>query len=247
MENEKVEIMQIPFDKLTQKELLQKHLYKRIEKEQRTFIVTANPEIVMQTRIDHIYKESVQSADYIIPDGAGIVVASKILGNPIEERVTGFDLMFRLLSYADKHNLSCYFLGATEEVNESAVNHVISQYPGIVIAGRHNGYFTNDDEVAKHVAATKPDFVFAALGFPKQEKWIAAHQHIFEKGVFMGVGGVFDILAGQVSRAPRIWIKLNLEWAYRLIKQPFRWKRILKAFEFMFRIVLGRNKNKAGS
>lgn len=234
----KVEIMHIPFDKLTEKELLQEHLYDRINNEQKTYIVTANPEIVMQTRIDQVYKESVLSANYIVPDGAGIVIASKILGNPIQERVTGFDLMFKLLSYADKHNLSCYFLGATEEVNERAVNSVISQYPGIVISGRHHGYFKDDEEIARTVSAANPDFVFAALGFPKQEKWIAAHLHLFQKGVFMGIGGVFDILAGEVNRAPRFWINLNLEWAYRLIKQPFRWKRILKAFEFMFRIVL---------
>ncbi|WP_245609679.1 WecB/TagA/CpsF family glycosyltransferase [Terribacillus saccharophilus] len=235
-----VEIMDIPFNKLTQKELLQQHLYPRINNGQRTYIVTANPEIVMQTRVDAVYKKSVKSADYIIPDGAGVVIASKILGNPIEERVTGFDLMFKLLSYAEKHNLSCYFLGAKQEANERAVNRVRSQYPGIRIAGSHHGYFNAEAEaaVAEQAAATKPDLIFVAMGFPRQENFIAAHKHLFEKGVFMGVGGVFDILAGEMKRAPQAWIKMNLEWLYRLIKQPFRWKRILKAFEFMFRVLI---------
>jgi N-acetylglucosaminyldiphosphoundecaprenol N-acetyl-beta-D-mannosaminyltransferase len=232
--------MDIPFNKLTQKELLQQHLYPRISTGQRTFIVTANPEIVMQTRVDENYKASVLNADYIIPDGAGVVIASKLLGEPIEERVTGFDLMFRLLSYAEKHNLSCYFLGAKQEANDRAVNRVRSEYPGIRIAGSHHGYFTNDAEIAKEIAETKPDFIFVALGFPKQENWIASHQHLFDKGIFMGVGGVFDILAGEAKRAPRAWIKLNLEWLYRLIKQPFRWKRILKAFEFMLLVFIRR-------
>jgi N-acetylglucosaminyldiphosphoundecaprenol N-acetyl-beta-D-mannosaminyltransferase len=233
-----VEIMDIPFNKVTQNELLQQHLYPRINANKRTYIVTANPEIVMQTRVDATYKKSVKSADYIIPDGAGIVKASKIIGNPIEERVTGFDLMFKLLSYAEKHSLSCYFLGAQQEANDRAVSRVRNSYPGIQIAGSHHGYFSNDEEIAKQVAAAKPDLIFVAMGFPRQENFIAAHLHLFEKGVFMGVGGVFDILAGEVKRAPRAWIKLNLEWLYRLIKQPFRWKRILKAFEFMFRIMI---------
>jgi N-acetylglucosaminyldiphosphoundecaprenol N-acetyl-beta-D-mannosaminyltransferase len=230
--------MGIPFNKLTQKELLQSHLYPRINANQRTYIVTANPEIVMQTRTNATYSASVKKADYIIPDGAGVVIASKILGNPIEERVTGFDVMFKLLSYAEKYGLSCYFIGAKKEVNERAVSRVKTQYPGIRIAGSHHGYFKNDMEVAEQVAAAKPDLIFVALGFPRQENWIADHLHLFDKGVLMGVGGVFDVLAGEVKRAPRPWIKLNLEWLYRLIRQPFRWKRILKAFEFMFLILL---------
>jgi len=232
--------MDIPFSNLTQNELLKDHIYPRINKEEKTFIVTANPEIVMQTRIDDIYKKSVKQADFIIPDGAGVVIASKIQGNPIKERVTGFDLMFKLLNYAEQHHLSCYFLGAKQEVNDRAVAEVKAQYPGIRIAGQHHGYFTDDQslEVARKIAEAKPDFVFVAMGFPRQEKFIATCLPEFDKGVFMGVGGVFDILAGEMTRAPRAWIKLNLEWLYRLIKQPFRWKRILKAFEFMLRALI---------
>ncbi|WP_342747547.1 WecB/TagA/CpsF family glycosyltransferase [Terribacillus saccharophilus] len=235
-----VTVMDIPFSNLTQKELLKEHIYPRINKENKTYIVTANPEIVMQTRIDDVYKNSVKQADFIIPDGTGIVIASKIQGNPIKERVTGFDLMFKLLAYAEKNQLSCYFLGAKQEVNDRAVAKVKAQYPGIKVAGQHHGYFTNDAEVAQKVAVAKPDLIFVAMGFPRQENFIAASLPLFNKGVFMGVGGVFDILAGEMKRAPRPWIKLNLEWLYRLIKQPFRWKRILKAFEFMFRILIRR-------
>ncbi|MFP7479773.1 WecB/TagA/CpsF family glycosyltransferase [Terribacillus saccharophilus] len=236
--NELVDIMGIPFNKLTQLELLEEHVYPRIKNHQRTFVVTANPEIVMQTRIDEIYKKSVKSANYIIPDGAGVVIASKLLGNPIEERVTGFDVMFKLLDFANDNKLSCYFLGAKPESNKRAVEKIKVNYPNLKIAGNQHGYFNDDKQIALEIASVEPDIIFVALGFPKQENWIATHMELFEKGLFMGVGGAFDILAGDVKRAPKIWISLNLEWLYRLVKQPFRWKRILKAFEFMFRIIL---------
>lgn len=238
--SEQVEIMGIPFNKYSEEELLNEYLLPRLSKNERTYIVTANPEIVMQTRIDKVYKDNVMKADFIVPDGAGIIAASKIVKNPIAERVTGYDLMLRLLKIADKKGYSVYLLGASEEVNKQTAENLQKNYPNLIIAGRNNGYFKEDAHILAEIDQVKPDFVFVAMGFPKQENWIGEHLNLFEKGLFMGVGGVFDILAGNIKRAPKIWIKLNLEWLYRLIKQPFRWKRILKAFEFIFRILLRR-------
>ena len=96
----------------------------------------------------------------------------------------------------------------------------------------------DDESIVNDVRKTQPDFVFVALGMPRQEQWIANNIDSFSKGVFMGVGGSFDVVAGEVQRAPEIWIKLNLEWLYRLIKQPSRFKRILKVFEFIFRMII---------
>ncbi|SFE11324.1 N-acetylglucosaminyldiphosphoundecaprenol N-acetyl-beta-D-mannosaminyltransferase [Lentibacillus persicus] len=236
--NDTITIMDIDFVNTTQKELLQNHIAPRLEAEKKSFIVTANPEIVMQTREDPRYKKSVQSADYVTPDGVGVLMAAKYLKLPLKERIAGYDLMLDLLQYANEHKLSCYFLGAKEEVNEKAVAEVKKQFPAIHIAGRHHGYFDIDDEtITSEIERSKADLVFVALGLPRQELWISRHIDKFSKGLFMGVGGSLDGLAGTFKRAPDIWIKLNLEWLYRLLKQPTRFKRILKVFEFMFRII----------
>jgi N-acetylglucosaminyldiphosphoundecaprenol N-acetyl-beta-D-mannosaminyltransferase len=241
LSNEHIKIMDIPFVNITQQDLLKGELYPKLQKKLKSYIVTANPEIVMFAKENKEYKEAILSADYIIPDGAGIVIASKLLKKPLKERVTGFDLMIQLLSYAEGNNLSCYFLGAKEEVVKQAVSRVQGDYPGLQIAGYHHGYFDVDDvSISQRVKEANPDIVFVALGFPKQEVWINKYKSKFPKGLFMGVGGSFDILAGNTKRAPYFWIKLNLEWLYRLIKEPFRWKRILKVFEFIFRIFLFR-------
>lgn len=231
--------MDIPFINLTKHDFLHKCLLPSIKQENKKFIVTANPEIVMKTKEDPSYKNAVLAADYVVPDGVGILMAAKHQKEPLQERVSGYDIMMDLLSYADQQALSCYFLGASEMVNEKAVTEVKKRYPNLKIAGHHHGFFDLDDEqVAADVKNAAADIVFVALGLPRQEMWIHQHLKTFEKGIFMGVGGSFDVLAGEVKRAPQFWIKLNLEWLYRIIKQPFRIKRIFKVFEFMFRTYL---------
>ncbi|GIO23416.1 acetylglucosaminyldiphosphoundecaprenol acetyl-beta-D-mannosaminyltransferase [Oceanobacillus sp. J11TS1] len=237
-----VTVMDIPFVNITKQDLLQEHIYPRLEQKKKTFVVTANPEIVMKTREDAAFKKIVQEADYTVPDGIGIIIAAKWMKTPLQERIAGYDLSLDLLNYANTHQLSCYFLGASEEINQKAVEKVKKDYPNIEIAGNHHGFFELEDyDFAKSVADTQPDIIFVAAGFPKQEKWIAAYKHLFDHGLFIGVGGTFDALAGTVKRAPAFWIKLNLEWFYRLSQQPrTRFKRTLKLFEFMFRVMFNR-------
>ncbi|WP_053072047.1 WecB/TagA/CpsF family glycosyltransferase [Ornithinibacillus contaminans] len=236
---DKVNIMDINFINLSKQDLLEEHLYPQLLSEEKCFIVTANPEIVMRAREDINYKGNVELADYVVPDGAGVVLASKILKRPIEERIAGFDLMLDLLEFANVQKLSCYLFGAKDYVNERAVLEIKRRYPNLNIVGSEHGYSPHADKiVAEQIKLLQPDIILVALGSPAQENWITDNLHQFAKGVFMGVGGSFDVLAGEVKRAPAIWIKLNMEWLYRLLKQPFRWKRILKAIEFMLRIVL---------
>ena len=238
---ETVTIMDINFINTTKEKLINLHLLPRMLRGDKCFVVTANPEIVMKTRDDSKYKKVVQAANYVIPDGAGILIAGQYMKTPIRERIPGFDLMLDILRLAEKEGLSCYFLGGTQSVNEQVVVEVQKRHPTLKIAGNHHGYFTiTDPGIARKMVEAKPDIVFVALGFPTQEKWIARYMDKFSKGLFMGVGGSFDVLAGEVKRAPNGWIKLNLEWLYRLLKQPFRWKRILKVFEFGFRVFLKR-------
>lgn len=236
-----VTIMDIDFYNTTKQNLLENNLFPGLDGERKCFIVTANPEIVMHTREKNEYKMIVQSADYVIPDGIGIIKASNWMKEPLKERIPGFELMLDLLAYADKQELSCFFLGAKEAINEKAVKEVEKSYPGIKIAGRHHGYFDIDDSaVAEQVKKTTPDLIFVALGMPRQEQWIAKYMSEFDKGLFMGVGGSFDTLTGEVKRAPQKWIDLNLEWLYRFLKQPIRFKRLLKVMEFMVRVIFNK-------
>lgn len=235
-----VSIMDIEFSNLTKKSFLENYLYPHIHKQEKCFVVTANPEIVMKAREDPTYKKNIQSADYIVPDGAGVIVASKLMKQPLQERIPGFDLMMDLLRFANEEQLSCYFLGAEPDVNDQMIVEVKQKFPHLKIAGHQHGFFTNEGEILRGVQQSAPDIVLVALGFPRQEEWITKYMPHLSKGIFIGVGGSFDVLAGKVKRAPDIWIKYNLEWLYRILQQPFRIKRIFKVFEFMLRILLNR-------
>lgn len=229
-----VKLMDIDFINISRYSFLKKIVYPAIEQEKKCFIVTANPEVVIATRDDPDFKTIVKSADYVLADGIGVVNASKFINDPIKERVTGVDLMYDLLKYASDNQKRVFFLGAAEEVNVKVTEKVKVEYPGLVIAGRKNGYFNRyDDDLADSIAATKPDIVFVALGAKRQEGWIHHYIDKFDKGIFIGIGGSFDVLGGHVKRAPAIWIKLQLEWLYRLLKEPQRLKRDLKVLEFM--------------
>ena len=239
--SKKVDVLGIEFDHTTKKETIHT-LKKRIMETKKTFIVTANPEIVMHAQRDPQYKKTLQSADYIIPDGIGVIMGAKLLKNPLPERIPGFDLMKDLLHLANKESLRVFFLGAREEVLNKAIDNVKRDYPGIQVAGCHHGFFEeNDSEVVSMVKESSPDMVFVALGFPRQERWIHNNYHLFQKGIFMGVGGSFDVLSGTIKRAPELWRKLNIEWLYRLIKQPQRWKRMAFLPLFILKILRTRN------
>ncbi|HBV23132.1 MAG TPA: glycosyltransferase [Jeotgalicoccus sp.] len=229
-----VKIMDIDFINISKYSFLKNIVYPSIEQEKKCFIVTANPEVVIATRDDPDFKAIVKSADYVLADGIGVINASKLINDPIKERLTGVDLMYDLLQYASDYKKRVFFLGASEEVNIKVIEIVEKDYPGLIIAGRQNGYFNRyDDEIADYIAGTEPDIIFVALGAKRQEDWIHCYMDKFDKGIFIGIGGSFDVLSGQVKRAPEIWIKLQLEWLYRLLKQPYRTKRVLKVFEFM--------------
>jgi N-acetylglucosaminyldiphosphoundecaprenol N-acetyl-beta-D-mannosaminyltransferase len=212
-------------------------LFSNIKSNRKSFIVTANPEIVMYAHDHPTYKKIIQSADMVVPDGYGIILAAKILSTPIMERVAGYDLMVRLLELGNENQLKIYLLGGREETNQKAVVNISRHYPNVKIVGSHHGFFDwEKNKITAEIKATSPDIIFVALGFPKQEQWIARNLDQFSKGLFMGVGGSIDVLAGEVQRAPRIWQKMNLEWFYRLISQPSRWRRMLAIPQFLMQI-----------
>jgi len=180
------------------------------------------------------------SCDVILADGQSVVWASRMLGQPLPERVAGIDLFVRLLELADAKGLSVFLLGATPEVVEKVAAVMATTYPGARLAGYRDGYFDDEAAVAAQIAASAPDMLFLGMTSPKKEKFLERFQPVMNVPVTHGVGGSFDILAGVTKRAPERWQKLGMEWAYRLVQEPRRmWKRYLRT-NVLFSIMIAR-------
>lgn len=237
MEKNFVEIFNIPFINMKKEEIL-KILEQRVVENKKTYVVTANAEIVMYAKENESYFNIITKADYIVPDGIGVVKGAKILKKEIKERVPGIELMGDLLKIANKFNQKVYFYGAKNEVIEKMIKRIESDYPNINIVGYSNGYINDaDNKITDEIINLQPDYVFVAKGAPLQDEWINKVIQKADKGLFMGVGGSFDVLAGEVKRAPEIWQKLNLEWLYRIAGDPKRWKRSMALPKFVIEVL----------
>jgi len=237
MENNFVEIFNIPFINMTKEDIL-KVLEERVKKNKKTYVVTANAEIAMYAKKNISYFNIITKADYIVPDGIGIVKGAKILKKEIKERVPGIELMVNLLEIANKFNQKVYFYGAKEEILEKMIEKIKVEYSNINIVGYSNGYINDDNnEITNDIINLKPDYIFVAKGAPLQDKWIDKVIQKVDSGLFMGVGGSFDVLSGNVKRAPKIWQKLNLEWLYRIAGDPKRWKRSMELPKFVIEVL----------
>lgn len=234
-----VKILGIPIDIITQEEAYNK-LISFIEDATLKKVYTPNPEIVMLAQEDSELLKAIEEADLVLPDGIGLVIASKIKGLGLKERVTGIDTMDRLLDYCGDKKKSIYILGGKPGTAEIACKNIEKKYPGIKIAGFHHGYFQKEDEdhLIAQINSTEPDLLFVCLGAPKQEKWIYQHQEKLKCRIAMGVGGSVDVYAGKVKRAPIAFQKLGLEWFYRLLKEPWRIKRMLVLPKFLVRVLI---------
>lgn len=203
-----------------------KLLIKWLKNNEKKFIITANPETLTMAETDEeISKMLLDNNNSIVPDGIAIVKACKMLNVPVTERIAGVDIADYLLKIANEQKKSLYLFGAKKEVVESLVNKINTDYPNINILGYSDGYVKDRDKVFKEIIKLKPDVCLVALGIPHQEKLIYKHLDKFDKGIFVGVGGSFDVLSGTKKRAPKIFIKLNLEWLYRIMCEPKRLKR----------------------
>ena len=210
-----------------------KECYKLIENKlknkEKEFIITANPETYMLSRRDSEISDMIYNKNnLIVPDGISIVKTSNLLGYNIKERITGVDLAEHLLTLANENKYKVYLFGASEDVMDKLTNAISTKYPNINLVGGTNGYIKDKDGVMNYIKTTNPDIVMLALGIPLQEKLINKHINDFKKGIFIGVGGSFDVLSGTKKRAPRIFIKLNLEWLYRIASEPKRISRFIK-------------------
>lgn len=203
-----------------------KDLKYALENNNKKFIVTANPETFMLGREDsEMSKLLLDKNTTIVPDGIGVVKVARKIGYKVTERITGIDIAEKLLEYGNELHKSIYLFGAKEEVILSMNKVLKEKYPNLVLVGSTNGYVKEKDKVFDEISKLEPDIVLVALGIPMQEKLIYKHLDKFKKGIFIGVGGSFDVMSGHKKRAPKIFIRLNLEWLYRVLCEPKRIKR----------------------
>ncbi|MEG0794542.1 MAG: WecB/TagA/CpsF family glycosyltransferase [Bacilli bacterium] len=202
------------------------------------FIVTVNPETLMMSSNDEILQKLLFDKNTsLVPDGIAVVKACKKVGCPVVERITGIDIASFLLNEGNINNKSIYLFGAKKDVIEALVNKIKKEYKGLKILGYSDGYVSNRDKVFDEIIKLKPDICLVALGIPDQEKLIYKHINKFTKGILVGVGGSIDVLSGKKKRAPKMFIKLNLEWLYRIMKEPKRIKRFWNSnVKFMFKV-----------
>lgn len=190
-------------------------------------VVTANPEIVLRCREDNGYRDAVNGADLVLADGVGDLYAAKILRTPLPERVTGADIVPELLRRLASRGGSVFLYGARPGTAGRAGERLAEQYPGLCIAGTENGYITDETALFETLRRDDPDLLLLGLGAPRQELWMARHRASLP-AVMIGVGGLLDVFAGDIPRAPEAWQKLGLEWLYRLLHEPKRITRMIK-------------------
>lgn len=198
-------------------------------------VVTADASLVMKTREDPDLRDLVNAAALVTPDGAGVLWAAKVLDLPLRERVPGVDLTQAICEMAAREGFGVYFLGAAPGVAEKAAAALQAQFPGLRVVGTHDGYFQPEEEerLVEEIRAAQPDVLFVALGIPKQEKWIRQHQERLGVPVLIGVGGSFDVISGNLPRAPEWMQNCGLEWLYRVYLEPQRLPRLLALPRFV--------------
>ncbi|MCI8332394.1 MAG: WecB/TagA/CpsF family glycosyltransferase [Clostridiales bacterium] len=235
--SEKISIRGVQFDDVNLEEALA-IVDGFIAGEKKGVVHTPNSEIVQLCVEQPSYYDLINAADLIIPDGSGVILASKILKTPLAKgKVAGVDLAEKTLCLAAGKGYKVFFLGGKPGVAELAAEKMSEKYPGLMIAGVHDGYFektgAESDAVAAAVNESGAQILFVCLGVPVQEEWMRANRDRLQVNVMMGLGGSLDVFAGTAKRAPKIFIKLGLEWFYRLLKQPSRIGRMMKLPRFL--------------
>ena len=214
-----------------------------IDNFEKIHIVSGNPE-VLYTGLNNneLFDNFTSQKSLIIPDGVGIQIAARYLKTPVKEKIAGIDLMKELIKKSSKDSKGIYLIGTTDENLKACVANLVANYPKINILGYKNGYFdiNNSDEILKDIKEKKPYALFVAMGCPRQEEFIVKYMNELPCRIFMGVGGSFDVIAEKVNRAPNWMIKLGLEWMYRVLKEPWRIKRLGSIPKFLMLVIRGK-------
>lgn len=207
-------------------------------------VFTPNPEFLVEAQKDKDFFNILNKGDLVIPDGIGVLIASKLNRIKIKERVPGCDLISELFKRMNETGGSVYIFGGKPGVAKKACAEISAQYNRIVISGWADGYFDRSGErkIIKEIQSKKPDLLLVGLSFPKQEKWIYANRNRLPVKVAIGCGGSIDVFAKEVKRAPAAFRKLGMEWFYRLISQPSRFFRMLNLPKFLGMAVIDKIK-----
>ncbi|REI09939.1 N-acetylglucosaminyldiphosphoundecaprenol N-acetyl-beta-D-mannosaminyltransferase TarA [Staphylococcus felis] len=236
-EKEQVNVLNVMFDNVKLNDMYRNIIqYLNTDTKHNLFVVTANPEIVHYAFENPQYQKIINSADYVIPDGTGIIKAARMLDTPLQERLPGIELMDACLDIANIKHKKVFLLGATSPIVEKAARKIKQKYPNLEIQTHHGFIEMNDATVTEQIRRFNPDFIFVGMGYPKQEQWIQHHRHHFDHTMMMGVGGSIDVFSSEVKRAPYFWRTLNLEWAYRCIKDMKRIHRIKRIPKFLWEV-----------
>jgi len=237
-------ILGVQVDTLNRKETLKEVLgYILADERKCNLIATPNPEMIMLAHTDSEFAQVLNGASLVIPDGVGIVWASKYSNMRLRETVTGCDLCFKIFeNIKDIEGAKAYILGAKPGVAQLAKEKMEAKFPGLNVCGARDGYFGSEDEeeIIAHINSLKPDVLLVGLSMGRQEKWVHTHRKSLEVNVAVCCGGTVDIMAGTVKRAPVLFQKLGLEWFYRLLCQPSRFFRMLVLPKFVIAVTLNR-------
>lgn len=229
----KTQILGVGLDDLTLQEATDRALV--LMKERRgAYVCTPNPEMLWLSHKDAELYAALQGADMLLPDGVGDLLAARILGSPLTERVSGYDFAEELLS---RLNGTVYLLGAKPGVAERAASRITEKWPSVCVVGMADGYYSDEQAVIEAIKRAKPDFLMVCFGMGRQECFMAKLSGMPEIGLMAGLGGTLDVLAGDVKRAPDFFIRNNIEWLYRFLRQPYRIKRLLRIPLFLAAVV----------
>ena len=228
----KTDVLGVLYDNVTMHEALQLGS-ELIDGNRAAYCVTPNAEMAYEALHDQDFCDLLNAADLVLPDGAGVVLGAKILKTPLKQKVAGIEFAYNLLPILAERGKRLYLLVGKPGIAELAAEKISEKYPNLVICGTADGYFRDEAEVVRRVNEAKADVLFVCLGAPKQEKFMRRHQKDLCVKLMIGLGGTLDGMAGTVKRAPKWMIKLQLEWLYRLLKEPKRIGRMMRLPKFV--------------
>lgn len=241
MSENRIRILGVPVDMVNYEEALSR-FRTFIETDGVSLIVTPNSEIVVNASKNPELMSAIEGAEMVIPDGIGLVYASKILKHPLEERVTGIDFFGRTLAYLAETGKTVFLFGSKPGIAERAAEKMEEAYPGLKVCGTRNGYFKPEEEegILAEINAANPDLLCVALGSPKQELFVLKYKDRLKAKAAIGVGGSLDVWSGDLKRAPEFYRKHGLEWLYRFIQEPSRYKRMAALPAFMLKVIFSK-------
>ncbi|MDD6643945.1 MAG: WecB/TagA/CpsF family glycosyltransferase [Firmicutes bacterium] len=237
----KTDVLGVLYDNVTMQEALERGRA-LLEGSEAAYCVTPNAEMAYEALHDVKFREVLNSASLVLPDGAGVVLGAKLLKTPLKEKVAGIEFAQNLLPILEETGKRLFLLGSKPGIAELAAEKMLEKHPKLCVCGTMDGYFKDEAEAVRRINEAQADVVYVCLGAPKQEYFMHSHARELKVKLMIGLGGTLDGIAGTVKRAPKWMIRLQLEWLYRLIKEPRRIGRMMRLPKFIFAAIKMRMK-----